>query len=168
MLAKIRMLLPVACALVLPAAALAQAPKLLNKDANDRPVQIMQVQAMENLGAPRPIPQGNAMDPVPSFRADAAALGQGAGGGFGGGFENPMGRPPLPPNAWPTYASYNNYSRVAYPNVYPSHAFGSIGPIYPFPKAPLGWRTVTLSFDDCHWYLGSHASNRDWWALRYW
>lgn len=167
MLARIRMMLPAALALALPLTALAQAPRLANKDANDRPVEIIQAQG-ESLGAPRAMqqPGENPMEPVPSFRADPGAMGGGYGpGGFGGQMQQP---PPLPPNAWPTFAPYNNYSRVAYPNVYPANAFQHIGPIYPFPKAPLGWRTVTLSFDDGHWYLASHASNRDWWTLRYW
>jgi hypothetical protein len=160
MLTRIRMLLPAALALALPLTALAQAPRMLNKDANDRPVEIIQVQAPDMLGTPREPMLGGpgAMDPVPSFRAPM-------GGGMPGAQMQP---PPLPPNAWPTYAPYNNYSRVAYPNVYPGNALPNIGPIYPFPKAPLGWRTVTLTFDDGHWYLTSNASNRDWWTLRYW
>jgi len=43
-----------------------------------------------------------------------------------------------------------------------------IGPFSPFPRAPLGWRNVILSFDDGFWYLSSHAGNRDWWSVRYW
>ena len=50
--------------------------------------------------------------------------------------------PRLPPYAWPTYAPYNNFSRVAYPQSYPYNAFPFIGPYYPFPKVPLGWRKV--------------------------
>ena len=52
--------------------------------------------------------------------------------------------PPLPPYAWPTYAPHNNVSRVAYPEAYPYNAFPFIGPFYPFPKVPLGWRKVTM------------------------
>ena len=50
--------------------------------------------------------------------------------------------PKMPPYAWPTYAPYNNYSRVAYPQAYPYQAFPFIGPCYPFPKIPPGWRSV--------------------------
>jgi hypothetical protein len=44
--------------------------------------------------------------------------------------------PPMPPYAWPTYAAYNNYSRVGYPTLYPYQAFPFIGPMNPFPKVP--------------------------------
>ena len=62
--------------------------------------------------------------------------------------------PQLPPYAWPTYAPYNNMSRVAYPQSYPYNAFPYIGPYYPFPKVPLGWRKVVLEWEDGHWYYG--------------
>src|SRR5438067_1970169 len=78
-------------------------------------------------------------DPLPSFRAYAPA-------------PTAAMPPPLPPYSWPTYAPYNNYSRVAYPIAYPQEAFPFIGPMHPFPKVPLGWRSVTLSWDDGHWW----------------
>src|SRR6202040_2132239 len=62
--------------------------------------------------------------------------------------------PQMPPNAWPTYAPYNNFSRVAYPEAYPYNAWPFIGPIYPFPKVPLGWRSVKLQWDDGYWWFG--------------
>lgn len=76
--------------------------------------------------------------------------------------------PPLPPNAWPTYAPYNNYSRVAYPTQYPYESWPFIGPMYPFPKVPLGWRAVTLRWQDGYWWYGKEASGHDWWRVRYW
>ena len=86
-----------------------------------------------------------------------------------GGMPNPqLQPPPLPPNAWPTYAPYNNVSRVAYPNNYPHDAFPFIGPMYPFPKVPLGWRAVTLRWQDGYWWYGREASGHDWWRVRYW
>ena len=60
--------------------------------------------------------------------------------------------PRMPPYAWPTYAPYNNYSRVAYPLAYPYNAWPFIGPCYPFPKVPLGWRSVKLELDDGYWW----------------
>jgi len=75
--------------------------------------------------------------------------------------------PPLPPYAWPTYAPYNNYSRVAYPTIYPQDAWPGIGPFYPFPKVPTGWRTVTLSWQDGYWWYGRGVSGHDWWRVRY-
>jgi hypothetical protein len=76
--------------------------------------------------------------------------------------------PHLPPYAWPTYAPYNNYSRVAYPNLYPYEAWPFIGPAYPFPKIPLGWRSVKLTWEDGHWWYSRHSNHYDWWRLRYW
>jgi hypothetical protein len=76
--------------------------------------------------------------------------------------------PPLPPNAWPTYAPYNNYSRVGYPTQYPYESWPFIGPVYPFPKVPLGWRAVSLRWQDGYWWYGREASGHDWWRIRYW
>ena len=76
--------------------------------------------------------------------------------------------PPLPPYAWPTYAPHNNVSRVAYPEAYPYNAFPFIGPYYPFPKVPLGWRKVTLEWEDGHWFLGRNSAPQDYWRVRFW
>src|SRR6185437_13663206 len=62
--------------------------------------------------------------------------------------------PAMPPYAWPTYAPYNNFSRVAAPKAYPYNAWPFIGPVYPFPKVPLGWRKVKLEWDDGYWWYG--------------
>jgi hypothetical protein len=76
--------------------------------------------------------------------------------------------PKMPPYAWPTYAPYNNFSRVAYPLAYPYNAWPFIGPVHPFPKVPLGWRSVKLEWQDGHWWYGRTATKYDWWRLRYW
>lgn len=76
--------------------------------------------------------------------------------------------PPLPPNAWPTYAPYNNFSRVAYPQTYPYNAFPFIGPFYPFPKVPPGWRSVSLEWEDGHWFYGKRSTPHDNWRVRFW
>lgn len=75
--------------------------------------------------------------------------------------------PPLPPYAWPTYAPHNNLSRVGYPQAYPYNAFPFIGPYYPFPKVPLGWRKVTLEWSDGHWYLGRNSAPHDYWRVKF-
>jgi hypothetical protein len=74
----------------------------------------------------------------------------------------------MPPYAWPTYAPYNNYSRVGYPTLYPQQSWPFIGPLYPFPKVPLGWRAVKLEWQDGHWWLSRYATPHDWWMLKYW
>ena len=75
--------------------------------------------------------------------------------------------PKMPPYAWPTYAPYNNYSRVAYPLAYPYNAWPFIGPIYPFPKVPLGWRSVMLYWNDGKWWFSKVNNKCDWWRLRF-
>ncbi len=75
--------------------------------------------------------------------------------------------PPMPPYAWPTYAPHNNLSRVAYPQAYPYNAFPFIGPFYPFPKVPPGWRKVVLEWEDGHWWLGRLQTPHDYWRVRF-
>ncbi len=79
-----------------------------------------------------------------------------------------MQAPNLPPYSWPTYAPYNNVSRVAYPQAYPYNAFPFIGPYYPFPKVPLGWRKVTMEWEDGHWYYGRNSTPHDYWRVKFW
>ena len=76
--------------------------------------------------------------------------------------------PRMPPYAWPTYAPYNNYSRVAYPQLYPQNAWPYIGPNHPFPKVPPGWRKVQLEWQDGYWWYATRGSSHDWWTLRFW
>jgi hypothetical protein len=59
----------------------------------------------------------------------------------------------MPGYAWPSYASYPNYSAVTYPRQYSPSAWPYIGPFYPYPQVPLGWRKVTLEWDDGWWFL---------------
>jgi len=87
--------------------------------------------------------------------------------GVPGAITPDMQAPPLPPNAWPTYAPHNNLSRVGYPQAYPYNAFPFIGPYYPFPKVPLGWRKVTLEWEDGHWYLGRTSAPHDYWRVKF-
>lgn len=87
--------------------------------------------------------------------------------GLPGQISPDMQAPPLPPYAWPTYAPYNNASRIAYPQAYPYNAFPFIGPYYPFPKVPLGWRKVTLEWEDGHWYLGRNSAPQDYWRVKF-
>jgi hypothetical protein len=106
--------------------------------------------------APAPAAGANAVPPeaTPIFQAPGAA-------------PNTVNPPRMPPYAWPTYAPYNNYSRVATPLAYPYNSFPFIGPIYPFPKVPLGWRSVRLEWDDGYWWFSKTATRWDWWKLRY-
>jgi BON domain len=105
----------------------------------------------EVIAPPR---EGGLQEPLPIGPAPSGAM--------------DLNPPLLPPYAWPTYAPYNNYSRVAYPNIYPYEAWPFIGPAYPFPKIPLGWRSVKLTWEDGHWWYSRHSNHYDWWKIRYW
>jgi hypothetical protein len=125
------------------------------------PVQAEVTQARPQLPPPLPNltpagPQTAPVEPTPIFQA----------GPQGGPYD--LNPPKMPPYAWPTYAPYNNFSRVAYPTAYPYNAFPFIGPVYPFPKVPLGWRSVKLEWDDGHWWFSRTATKYDWWHLRHW
>ena len=59
----------------------------------------------------------------------------------------------MPGYAWPSYASYPNYASLTYPRQYSPTAWPYIGPFYPYPQVPLGWRKVALEWDDGWWFL---------------
>ena len=61
--------------------------------------------------------------------------------------------PQMPGYAWPSYAPSPNYGAVTYPKQYSPSAWPYIGPFYPYPQVPLGWRRVTLEWDDGWWNL---------------
>jgi BON domain len=87
--------------------------------------------------------------------------GMGPGGMQAGGGYMPTGmtqaasydNPQMPGYAWPSYAAYPNYAGVSYPQQYSPTAWPYIGPFYPYPQVPLGWRKVTLEWDDGWWFL---------------
>ena len=89
-----------------------------------------QVQAMQT-SAPMPMPMAQ----------------MGPDGGMAGGSPN------MPGYAWPGYAAHPNYAAVTYPTQYSPSAWPYIGPFYPYPQVPLGWRKVQLEWDDGWWYL---------------
>jgi hypothetical protein len=107
---------------------------------------------------------GYAGGPVPDQGVPAGAPPMG-----GPGMSGPMpmgsagvGMPPVPmrgdgpnmPNyAWPSYAAYPNYAALQYPTQYSPTAWPYIGPFYPYPQVPLGWRRVSLEWDDGWWWL---------------
>ncbi len=68
-------------------------------------------------------------------------------------------QPYLPNYAWPGYAAYPNYAAVTYPQQYSPSAWPYIGPFYPYPQVPLGWRKVSLEWDDGWWFLDFSSRN---------
>jgi BON domain-containing protein len=129
------------------AVAPAQAPLL-------QPLPLPQPQLLDKKGPPARI-DGPLPEPMPIFQPMPGP--------------NPtMQPPPLPPYAWPTVAPYNNYSRVAYPLAQPYEQWPFIGPMYPFPRVPLGWRSVSLTWADGCWWYHRNPTGHDWWRIRYW
>lgn len=127
------------------------------------------------IAHPTPTRQASAA-PIPSQYLRSAtpvrpAIMQTTEGGYSGGIGTPMPAHPVPgspgcaaggphydgpnlPNyAWPGYASYPNYAALSYPQQYSPTAWPYIGPFYPYPQVPLGWRRVTLEWDDGWWML---------------
>ncbi|TVQ01957.1 MAG: BON domain-containing protein [Planctomycetaceae bacterium] len=87
--------------------------------------------------------------PAQGFSGHPVPMAPYAGAGAGPRYEQPY----LPNYAWPGYASYPNYAAVSYPQQYSPSAFPYIGPFYPYPQVPLGWRKVSLEWDDGWWFL---------------
>ncbi len=77
-------------------------------------------------------------------------------------------QPNLPNYAWPSYAQYPNSAAVNYPTQYSASAWPYIGPFYPYPQVPLGWRKAQLEWDDGYWQLNFRPrTDRWWWFLDY-
>ena len=85
--------------------------------------------------------------------------GGGFAGGGGGGGAALGGSANLPGYAWPSYAAHPNYGAVSYPKQYSPSAWPYIGPFYPYPQVPLGWRRVALEWDDGWWHLDFYDKN---------
>ncbi len=75
----------------------------------------------------------------------------GGGGGYPGGMVYEQAQ--MPKYAWPSYAAHPNYAAIQYPKQYSPMAWPYIGPFYPYPQVPLGWRKVCLEWDDGWWQL---------------
>lgn len=110
-----------------------------------RPLPIAYAQAQESGMTPAPTPapalpaQGR---PLPMYVGQAGAAAPAR-----------FDQPHMPNYAWPSYAAYPNYAAVTYPKQYSATAWPYIGPFYPYPQVPLGWRKVTLEWHDGWWFL---------------
>ena len=72
-------------------------------------------------------------------------------------------QPNFPNYAWPSYAQYPNSAAVNYPTQYAASAWPYIGPFYPYPQVPLGWRKAQLEWDDGYWNLNFRPRTDRWW-----
>jgi hypothetical protein len=111
-------------------------------------------------GSQMPVPL--AMGPARTVNYQGQPMADGAGGapvpmylpGSGVGIAPARyDHPTMPGYAWPSYAAYPNYAAVTYPKQYSPTAWPYIGPFYPYPQVPLGWRKVTMEWDDGWWML---------------
>ncbi|WP_254513985.1 BON domain-containing protein [Anatilimnocola floriformis] len=137
-----------------------------------RPTPIQPIMPNPGYGyGPTPAPaQAYARPQVPMAAAPAYSFRQGGeyAGGYGAEAGGPMpmhtgggmgiaparyDHPSMPNHAWPSYAAYPNYAAVTYPKQYSPSAWPYIGPFYPYPQVPLGWRKVTMEWDDGWWML---------------
>lgn len=91
-------------------------------------------------------PEGGYADGGMAPMGSSYAPGAGSGGVS---YDNPQ----MPGYAWPSYAASPNYAALTYPQQYSASAWPYIGPFYPYPQVPLGWRKVTLEWDDGWWFL---------------
>ena len=116
-------------------------------------------------GTPLPFATAGTQQSVPATQASVGISPEAIGPApnFGGG-PAPMsmapgamtGNPNMPGYAWPGYAASPNYGAISYPRQYSASAWPYIGPFYPYPQVPLGWRRVELEWDDGWWYLDFH------------
>ena len=105
-----------------------------------------------SMGSVPPPMQGGTMGPVPMQGGSMAPVPMQGGPSYGGGAPR-YDQPNMPNYAWPSYAAAPNYAAVTYPKQYSASAWPYIGPFYPYPQVPLGWRKVALEWDDGLWYL---------------
>lgn len=116
------------------------------------PSPYQQVSSQEIVnGAVQGISSGN--DPLPFATAGGPSA---MPASYGSPSAMPSEAPNLPGYAWPGYAASPNYGAVAYPKQHSAAAWPYIGPFYPYPQVPLGWRKVSLEWDDGWWMLDFH------------
>jgi BON domain len=98
-------------------------------------------------------PPGGAMMGGPMMAGGNGPLPMAVPAASGGVAPARYDQPYMPNYAWPSYAAYPNYAAVSYPRQYSPTAWPYIGPFYPYPQVPLGWRKVMLEWDDGWWML---------------
>ena len=133
-------------------------------------VQPPMIPPMGPMGPPAPAPgyPGDGMM-APGYPGGMMAPG-GPAGVYGTAVpgSNPTiyNQPYLPNYAWPAQAQYPNSAAIQYPKQYAASAWPYIGPFYPYPQVPLGWRKASLEWDDGHWMLDFDSKTDRWfWFL---
>jgi len=114
---------------------------------------------MPGPGGPGGMPPQAAMPMAPGGPMMPPTYGHGGPGASQAVYNNPS----VPDYAWPTYAQYPNTAMVNYPTQYSASAWPYIGPFYPYPQVPMGWRDATLRWDDGQWNLMFRTRTDKWW-----
>jgi hypothetical protein len=123
-----------------------------NPDVRTQPIGWGQEPAPANVVMPTPHSQAPVAIDYQQAPLAVNAGGMGCACGQGVPGDNAM----MPAYAWPSYAAYPNYGALTYPRQYSPTAWPYIGPFYPYPQVPLGWRKVSLEWDDGWWFLDFH------------
>ncbi|MBN2292091.1 MAG: BON domain-containing protein [Pirellulales bacterium] len=144
-------------------------PQIIQQRAIPQPLPQQRMMRQQYVRSNRPIPVGYTQ-PCPPQQLPVEAYTQGQMQGYAGDggalpINTPMtggntgitparyDHPNCPNYAWPSYAAHPNYAAVTYPRQYSAKCWPYIGPFYPYPQVPLGWRKVTLEWDDGWWML---------------
>jgi hypothetical protein len=133
------------------------------------PVAMMQAVPVPPTAPAMPAPPVAVPGKLPAAEASSGVQGAplpmyATGTAMGGPAPVRYDRPAMPGYAWPSYAAYPNYAAVTYPKQYSPTAWPYIGPFYPYPQVPLGWRKVSLEWDDGWWWLDFKDKPRCcWW-----
>jgi hypothetical protein len=121
---------------------------------------VANLQTVPTPAAPATLPAAGVATGVPGAPLPMYAPGTAVGGAAPVRYD----RPSMPGYAWPSYAAYPNYAAVTYPKQYSPTAWPYIGPFYPYPQVPLGWRKASLEWDDGWWWLDFKDKPRCcWW-----
>lgn len=76
----------------------------------------------------------------------------------------PAGSPVYaPPAAAASYGQYPNYYAATYPAQSAAAAWPYMGPFHPYPQCPLGWRKVSMQWDEGLWTIDFGSRKRHWW-----
>ncbi len=113
--------------------------------------QPMPVPGQQMAGPPMGMQMAPNGAPIPAYAP-------GVGGGVAPAH---FDRPNMPGYAWPSYAAYPNYAALTYPKQYSPTAWPFIGPFYPYPQVPLGWRKVSLEWHNGWWMLDFKDNDND-------
>ncbi|MBS0264298.1 MAG: BON domain-containing protein [Planctomycetes bacterium] len=97
--------------------------------------------------------------PPPQMAGGPQYCPPGAYPGAGG----PMPAGPMPAGAYQMNGPGPNYAAGAYPAQQAASAYPAVGPYYPYPQIPLGWRKASLEWDDGYWNLNFRSRTDKWW-----